>query len=883
MSGSSRRAIPKPIEPKSGLTMTSEPRSANASSASSACSQATVRGVGTPAAASSAEARNLSTARSIASAPLTARTPAAASACRASTRKMTCSSEPRGIPRTTTMSHASSASSRPRTAMPPSIRPAMRVTGANAHACPRAVSARSRRSACQPPVEPRIATRIHPRPGGARIWPAKGPRMRTLLIDNYDSYTFNLFHLLGEVNGGVEPIVVHNDELLWDELAGLPFDNIVISPGPGRPEHPRDAGVALEVLRRADVPVLGVCLGHQELAYAAGGTIEHAPEVMHGRLSAIRHDASTLFAGIPQDFLAVRYHSLVVGAVPAVLRVTAWTPDGVIMGLEHRSRPLFGVQFHPESVSTRHGRALLRNFRDVTPRRPRRGARAAEHVARRPAARPRERVQLRRRRLGAWCEPEAVFAALYAAHDHAAWLDSSRTGASVARFSFIGAPDGPLGRVVRYDVGTRTVVVERASGTEGRAESVFDYCRRELERLCVDAPELPFDFVGGFAGYFGFELKAECGDRLRHPSPLPDAAFMLCDRVIAFDHRERRTHLLALADSDGLEDADGWLAATEQRLRALAREPPPLPPAAPPPPPPPPAPPGTLRFALRDSPEEYLENIAACRREIFEGESYEICLTTELRSEGTLDPVPAYRALRARNPAPFAALLRLGELSVLSSSPERFLRVGRDRVVESRPMKGTAARVAEPFADACAAAELRRDRKTRAENLMIADLVRNDLGRVSQLGTVEVPKLMVVESHATVHQMVTEVRVRLRDGADAIDCVRAAFPAGSMTGAPKLRTLEIIDRLEGRARGVYSGALDFLGVNGTADLNVVIRTLVAAPGGLAIGAGGAIVVGSEPEAELQEMLLKARALLQAVGGTVDTAPRITAVAPAPDG
>jgi para-aminobenzoate synthetase len=221
-------------------------------------------------------------------------------------------------------------------------------------------------------------------------------------------------------------------------------------------------------------------------------------------------------------------------------------------------------------------------------------------------------------------------------------------------------------------------------------------------------------------------------------------------------------------------------------------------------------------------------------------------------------------------------LLRLGGQSVLSSSPERFLRVDRNRVVESRPMKGTAARVAEPFEDACRAAELRRDKKTRAENLMIADLVRNDLGRVSALGTVEVPGLMIVEPYATVHQMVTVVRGHLQDGADAIDCVRAAFPPGSMTGAPKLRTLEIIDRIEGRPRGIYSGALGFFAVNGTADLSVVIRTLVASTAGLTIGAGGAIVAASDPEAELEEMLLKARPLLETVGGTLEAGRELAA-------
>jgi para-aminobenzoate synthetase len=678
--------------------------------------------------------------------------------------------------------------------------------------------------------------------------------MRTLLIDNYDSFTFNLFHLLGEVNGE-EPMVARNDELPWDELAALPVDNIVISPGPGRPDHERDVGVSLAVLRRAQVPVLGVCLGHQALAHVAGGAVEHAPEVMHGRLSSIHHDGRGLFAGIPQGFAAVRYHSLVVGAVPAGLRVTAWTPDGVVMGLAHRARPLWGVQFHPESICTEHGHALMRNFRDLTRTHGRPPARAP-----RPTRRPSAVARVHHRTLATWCDPEAAFVALFGEREHAVWLDSSRAERGLARFSFMGAPDGPLGQIVRYDVEEHALTVERASGREELRESVLDYCERELERLRADAPELPFGFTCGFAGYLGYELKAELGGGLVHRSPLPDAALVFCDRMIAFDHDERRVHLVALAEAAGTAAAEEWLAATGRELEALGRRPPPAPPAAPTA--------GALSFAAREGRDAYLANIAACQHEIFEGESYEICLTTELHSDGAIDPLAAYRVLRARNPAPHAALLRLGDVSVLSSSPERFLRVDRERIVESKPIKGTAARGWDPAEDMWRAAALRGDEKSRAENLMIVDLVRNDLGRVCALGSVEVPALMAIESYATVHQLVTTVRGRLRADATAVDCIRATFPGGSMTGAPKLRTMEIIDRLEQRPRGVYSGALGFLSVNGAADLSIVIRTLVASPRGLQIGSGGAIVAASDPDAEHDEMLLKARAVLEAVGGTL---------------
>jgi anthranilate synthase/aminodeoxychorismate synthase-like glutamine amidotransferase len=192
--------------------------------------------------------------------------------------------------------------------------------------------------------------------------------VKTLLIDNYDSYTFNLYQLLAELNGD-EPLVVRNDECDWTELARLPVENIVISPGPGAPEKRADFGVCADVLRKARIPVLGVCLGHQGLGAVYGARIAPAPVAMHGRLSRIYHNEDTLFIDLPQGFRAVRYHSLVVTEpLPPWLERIAWTMDGIVMGLRHTSRPLWGVQFHPESIATEYGRMMLTNFRDLTDR-----------------------------------------------------------------------------------------------------------------------------------------------------------------------------------------------------------------------------------------------------------------------------------------------------------------------------------------------------------------------------------------------------------------------------------------------------------------------------------------------------------------------------------
>ncbi|HWM85888.1 MAG TPA: aminodeoxychorismate synthase component I, partial [Kofleriaceae bacterium] len=451
-------------------------------------------------------------------------------------------------------------------------------------------------------------------------------------------------------------------------------------------------------------------------------------------------------------------------------------------------------------------------------------------------------------------DAERVFGALFARDPRAFWLDSSLVEPGLSRFSFMGGSDGPLSAIIEYRADSGELTVRSRTGTQVLRESVFDHLERELRRLECAPPPVPFDFTCGYVGYFGYELKRECGGGAAHRAVTPDAHFLLADRVIAFDHAEGETHLVCLAPAGQPEVATAWFAEMEQRLGDL-----PEPMAAPP------SIGGErLAFRLSRDPETYAADIARCLEEIGDGESYEVCLTNQLRARVRVPGLDLHRVLRRANPAPHAAFLRLGDTSVACSSPERFLRIDRAGWVEASPIKGTARRGATAGEDAGLREALRASVKDRAENLMIVDLVRNDLGQVCEIGSVQVPRLMDVESYATVHQMVSTIRGHLRPGLGAIACVRAAFPGGSMTGAPKIRTMEIIDRLEGEARGIYSGALGYLSLSGAADLNIVIRTAVVGPEEVSVGVGGAIVALSDPDAELQEVLLKGSALLRAI-------------------
>ncbi len=701
--------------------------------------------------------------------------------------------------------------------------------------------------------------------------------VRILVVDNYDSFTYNLVDYLGTWAGG-SPDVVRNDDPRWTSEWLTGYDAVVLSPGPGSPDRARDVGICPDVIRNCAVPLLGVCLGHQCLSLVFGGEVGLAPEPYHGRLSLVRHAGDSLFRGVPSPFPAVRYHSLIVTQVPAELAVIAECDPGLPMAVRHRDRPLWGVQFHPESICTEYGRQLLSNFVDLArdwrartrpPTQPSRHGRCRPSAHTAPPVPPLARqsgqsaepdeYRVLWREMTSWVDPEVVFDAWYGRSTHAFWLDSSGSRADAGRFSAMGDEAGPLARVMRADVSRGEVVVSSAAGVHAYRHQLLDWLQQDLvaHRLVGEAP--PVDLGIGWVGYLGYELKAECESPVSRPAIDPDAVMVFAGRTVVFDYANGVTWLLALARDGATDSARLWLDDRTAAHAALGASGLQLDPATRP------DPSGFESARLRHDRDAYMGLIRACQDEIRRGESYEICLTNMIEVLGQLDAWPAYRALRAANPVPYGAFLNFADLAVLSASPERFLRIDTNRVVESKPIKGTRPRGTTTEHDACLRADLAASEKDRAENLMIVDLLRNDLGRSARLGSVSVPRLFDIESYHTVHQLVSTVRARLADDVHPVACLRAAYPGGSMTGAPKLRAMEIIDRLEAGPRGVYSGAIGYFSLSGAVDLSITIRTITHRAGVSRIGVGGAITALSDPEEEFEETAVKGEALLALFG------------------
>lgn len=654
--------------------------------------------------------------------------------------------------------------------------------------------------------------------------------MRSLIIDNYDSYTYNLYQLIGKVSG-LEPIVIKNDEMTYDEILNLNFDNVIISPGPGSPDKKKDFGICKDIIEKLNKPILGICLGHQGIYYCHGGEVVRAEEPMHGRQSSVNHNGKGLFKGIKNNFTVTRYHSLTCQDQELDdIEINARTPEGIVMGISHKTKPIYGLQFHPESIASECGEELINNFINITRDFYNKNQLAYEIIEKD-------------------FDTSELYEKLYAYDDRTLWLDSSKVEEGLSRFSIFGLQGKKRGHTIKYDVDKKLVEKTFLASQEKEIfeESIFDFLKANRPRWDYDET-LPFDFQLGYIGYFGYELKKDTENvSNKHFYSYPDAYLKYCDRALVYDHLEKKLYLLSYGDDldwkkdiKKILDEDLEIKKEREEKRKFPK----------------------LKF-VKDK-KTYTEDILKIKELICAGETYEVCLTNRLDIFDKIDGKKYYMELRDKSPGQYSAFLPLDELKIASSSMERFLRVDKDKIVSTKPIKGTIKRGESKAEDESLIEELRSEEKTKSENLMIVDLLRNDLGKFCEIGSVEVPKLMDVETYKTLHQLVTTVSGKIKEDVDIIEVLEKTFPGGSMTGAPKKRTLEIIDELETYPRGVYSGTIGYISNNSTMDFNIVIRTALIEEDKATIGVGGAIILLSDEEEEFDEIVLKAKGSLLAL-------------------
>jgi para-aminobenzoate synthetase component I len=467
-------------------------------------------------------------------------------------------------------------------------------------------------------------------------------------------------------------------------------------------------------------------------------------------------------------------------------------------------------------------------------------------------------------------------------------LDSGMDPQKLGRHSFLGArptalltakrlpPESPAmtsGRLFQISlVRWRNSVGEPQANAEAESSQwpgdPFEALRQlQQEYGMMSNRVAKHPFTGGLVGFLGYEAghAIEClPDQGLDESGLPDLAFMVADEVLVHDHLSKETSLLVTGRGHTQEDALKDAQLRTRELNAMLAEypfpagasiPERITAGSPPP-----------EFRAHFTRRNYMQAVEQCRQHILAGDVFEVCLTQQMERDLPVEPWQLYKRLRNINPAPFASWLHFPGFQVVSASPERFLKLDHQGKAESRPIKGTRPRGHNPGEDQRLHDDLLSSEKDRAENVMIVDLVRNDIGRVAEIGSVEVPELCVVEAYATVFQLVSTVTGQLRTELDAFDLVRSCFPGGSMSGAPKIEAMKIIDGIEPVKRGIYSGAIGYFDRGGAMDLSIVIRTIVCKDGKASFGVGGAVVVDSDPAAEYQETLDKAAALIRALGG-----------------
>ncbi|MCX6006669.1 MAG: aminodeoxychorismate synthase component I [Chloroflexi bacterium] len=457
--------------------------------------------------------------------------------------------------------------------------------------------------------------------------------------------------------------------------------------------------------------------------------------------------------------------------------------------------------------------------------------------------------------------PSAVFS-VFKDEQHVFFLDSGMDHEKLGRYSFIGSDPFLILKIVGS-----AVHLTDSNGTTCRNDNPFHVIDELLHTYRLSVSQSPVPFIGGAVGYLSYDL-CHFIERLPRKAiddlQLPGGYLGFYDIIIAFDNLLNKAYII----SSGFPEVDDELrlCRARHRLDEIKRK---L---------------HQARTVQTDSSEitgalpvtpvsnftahGYAEVVERARQYIISGDIFEVNLSQRFESVLACSPYELYRRLRSINPAPFACYLGFGEIKILSASPERFLRTRGD-LIETRPIKGTRPRGSTAIQDELLAKELLTSTKDKAEHVMIVDLERNDLGRVCEYGTVCVSELAILETYPTVFHLTSTIQGRLKKGTNLAGILRATFPGGSITGAPKIRAMEIIDELEPVKRGIYTGSIGYLGFNGDIDLNIAIRTFLVKRDRVYFQVGGAVVYDSDPDAEFQETMDKARALITALSNAGD--------------
>jgi len=449
-------------------------------------------------------------------------------------------------------------------------------------------------------------------------------------------------------------------------------------------------------------------------------------------------------------------------------------------------------------------------------------------------------------------EPQVAFH-LLANAPHSFFLDTALPDCyGLGHHSFMGAR--PFVALRTRDENIELITAKDVHKSKGNP---FDALAALVNRFDVSGDVAALPFTGGMVGYFSYDLGRfieRLPRTVEDGQKFPELYVAFYRKVLAHDHRTGRWYM-CVTNFEGLPELDPEKEATKtaRRFEALLEDPPPEPSEPPP-----------AEMESNFSREEYLQAVERVLEYIRAGDIYQVNLSQRFRTDRIEKPLQTYMRLRKRNAAPFAAYLGFKDIQVLSSSPERFLRV-RGRSVETRPIKGTRPRGKTDEEDRRFRDELLASVKDRAELNMIVDLERNDLGKVCEYGSVEVTRHAAIESYATVHHLVSTVEGTLKPDVGIVDIIKATSPGGSITGAPKIRAMEIIDELEPTARSLYTGSIGYIRFDGDADLNIAIRIVLAGPKKLTFQVGGGIVADSDPEAEFEETLHKGRAIFSTLG------------------